>query len=161
VAEHDASEPASSAEVLRCRVLTPAATVFDADVTRVEVTGLAGTMEILPRHEALMSPLAIGTATAHLPGGAEPVFFSVLGGFLDMDGTEATILADAAERADHIDVKRAREALARAKDRLTESATMATDSSKTDVDRAKLAIVRALMRIQATEDAAKPLSQGK
>jgi F-type H+-transporting ATPase subunit epsilon len=146
-------------EVLRCRILTPEAAVFEQDVTRVEVTGVAGTMEILPRHEAFLSPLAMGTASAYLPGNPNPVFFAILGGFLDMDGVEATILADAAERADHINVGRAREALDRAKDRLTEAANLGTDVSKMDVDRAKLAMIRALTRIRATEDAVKPLTQ--
>ena len=66
-----------------------------------------------------------------------------------MSGDTVTILADSAEAGDEVDLKRAREAMQRAKTRL--EARMDT-GEEWDLDRAQLALQRALARINASEE---------
>lgn len=133
---------------LYCSIITPKRTVFDAQIQRLSAESTGGSIEILPRHEPLMVPLAIDLMELVTAEGA--VRYAVHGGFLDMDGTRITILADAAELADEINVERAQASLARAKERL-EAVSGKAEDIKIDMDRAQLALLRALNRLRITE----------
>ena len=141
------AQPVAITELL-VRILTPRRLVFEGPAERVELTTLDGIIEILPRHEALMTPLAIAPMILTPPNGAASLTFAVLGGFLDLDGLEATILADSAEKGSEVDVERARLAMQRARDRLAENARANSEAS-VDVDRAQLALVRSITRLRA------------
>lgn len=134
----------------RVRVITPQDIVFDGEVEQMTLTTLVGIMELLPRHEPVMAPLAIAAMSLVEAEGGKTEQFAVIGGFLDHDGKEATVLADAAESGTDIDVSRAQEAMQRAKERLDEVTRIGDPKDAgIDVERARLALLRSLVRLQA------------
>ena len=137
-----------TAATFRVIVMTPEGTLHDGPAERLELSTLDGIMEILPRHEAVMAPLGIAPMTLTPPDPGDPIPFAVIGGFLDLSGPEAAILADAAEKGPDIDIDRAQRALDRARERLAEVSRPASESS-VDIDRAKLALLRSMTRLEA------------
>jgi F-type H+-transporting ATPase subunit epsilon len=134
-----------------CKIITPEKSVYSGKVRSLKAVGKSGALEINPRHEPLMTPLEVCLLEIDIVDNSnegEFTTFAVHGGFLDMDGENAVILADTAEPADSIDLARAQKALARAKERL-EDVSGSADEIQIDIDRAKLAMLRALMRLKA------------
>ena len=79
----------------RLAVLTPERSVFEDWVEHVEVPGVVGYLGVLAHHAAFVTPLAAGTLTVRRPGGEE-VCWRVSGGFFQVSGDRATVLADEA-----------------------------------------------------------------
>jgi F-type H+-transporting ATPase subunit epsilon len=106
--------------------------------------GSEGQVAILPRHAALMTTLNQGELIFRR--GAEEEPFAITGGFMEVRNDRVTILADAAEAAEEIDVARAEAARARAEDRLRRY----REQSVRDVDlaRASAALQRSLLRLR-------------
>ncbi|MGB6895077.1 MAG: F0F1 ATP synthase subunit epsilon, partial [Dehalococcoidia bacterium] len=88
----------------------------DENVDAVIAPGVEGQLEVLPRHTAFMTTLEPGELI--LLKGGEEIGVVVSGGFLEVRENKVVILADAAERAEEIDVARAEEARRRAEERL-------------------------------------------
>lgn len=130
-----------------CRIITPERVVYDDTLSALAADGVRGAFEILPRHEPVMVPLAIGILRATTSEGKD-ASFAIHGGFLNMDGQHVEVLADSAERGDEIDLDRAQQALNRAKERLA-AVSGSADDFKPDLDRAKLALLRAISRMKA------------
>jgi F-type H+-transporting ATPase subunit epsilon len=95
-------------------ILTPEKTLLDRDVDSVVVTAPDGEMGFLPRHAPLITSLGIGELRART--GSETLLFAVHGGFARMEENRLLVLADIAEAPQEIDVQRAQEALARARE---------------------------------------------
>ena len=74
------------------------------------------------------------------------------GGFLEVSAGRATVLADAAEHAEEIDVQRAEEARKRAQESLANRATVETDAT------AQAAMRRAVVRLAGRAWTAPPQS---
>ncbi len=152
----DEGEP-NLIQSFRCRIVTPQRTVFEGDIRELATETPFGSVEIRPRHEPLMTPLKIGIMrltrwerrSEH--GGHEQ--FAVHGGFLDMNGKEAVIIANAAESGDDIDLERVQQSKARAQERLDAISRKAAESEGLDPVRAEAALLRALTRLRATEKA--------
>jgi F-type H+-transporting ATPase subunit epsilon len=140
---------------LRCRVLTPGKMVFDEMVESVAVTTVKGTLEVFPRFEPTIAPLAVGLMRAKGDDGSVTEL-AVHGGFMDMNGNVLVVLADSAEVGTDIDVERARKSLERARKKLAELTSDDPNSVKVDADRAKLAILRALTRLEAVGEQVPP-----
>ena len=70
---------------------------------------------------------------------------AISGGFLEVRPDRVIVLADAAERADEIDVARAEEAKRRAEERLKERV------SDVDVARAETALQRAMVHLEVVD----------
>ena len=79
--------------------------------------------------------------------GAEEYYLAVSGGFLEVKPDHITILADAAERADEIDIARAEAA----KKRAEESLTGRTAVAQVDLANAEASLRRALARLKVAE----------
>ncbi len=123
-------------------IVTPERFVLHETVQSVELPGKEGDMGILPGHAPLLSELGVGTLSYRK--GSDVEYFAVIRGFVEVLPGRVIVLADACERAEEIDVARARAALERAK------SEMATKSfADADWDRASLALNRALARLQA------------
>jgi F-type H+-transporting ATPase subunit epsilon len=108
------------ADVLHLEVATPERLLVRDDVSEVQVPGWGGYLGILPGHAALISKL--GTGFLWYMTGGRRRYLSVAGGFLEVKDDHVRVLADAAERAEEIDVQRARRALQRAQEQLTNPA---------------------------------------
>lgn len=85
----------------------------ETGVDEVIAPGIEGQLAILPRHAAFMTMLAPGELI--LRKGQEEIPFAVSGGFFEVLHDKVTVLADAAERAEEIDVARAEAARERAR----------------------------------------------
>jgi F-type H+-transporting ATPase subunit epsilon len=100
------------AEDLELEVVTPERQLVQEKVPEVQVPGKDGYMGILPGHAALLGELGIGFLSYTIGGRRR--LLAVHGGFLEVLDDHVRVLADAAERAEEIDVERARRALQRA-----------------------------------------------
>ncbi len=130
----------------RLIIATLAGDTIEEDAESLIVPGVDGYLGILANHAPLMTAIDIGTLTYRDTAGYDHVF-AVTDGFLEVSKNIVTIIADAAETADHIDIERAKKALERAKKRLEQ----ATTDPNIDTTRARAAYRRALNRIKIAE----------
>ena len=128
---------------VRVDIVTAERLVFSEDADIVMVPGVEGEMGILPHHEPIMTMIKPGEVLVRK--GTEEFSLAVSGGFLEVTPDHITILADAAERADEIDIARAEAAKKRAEEKLT-NRTAETDSAN-----AEASLRRALARIKVAE----------
>src|SRR5579862_7487149 len=122
-------------------IVTPDHLVAHDAVTSVTIPGKNGYLGILPGHAPLLTELASGEME-YTSGGAKHVL-CVNWGFAEVLGDRVIVLAQSAERAEEIDVKRAENAKARAEDRLKRF-----DDPQIDMERAREALRRALSRLE-------------
>ena len=90
---------------IRCEIVSQDRTVFAGDVDIVVLPGAAGEMGILPKHAPVLTTLKFGVIKVR-KGGKEEVF-TVAGGVAEVQPDIVTVLADAAENVQEIDVARA------------------------------------------------------
>ena len=113
--------------------------VYKKDINMLIVRSICGELGILPKHARLLTELIPHAMRIKESGGEVKLFVS--GGFMEITPEKITILADAAEAPDDIDVERAKAAYQRANDRL------AKKSPDLDVERAEAALARAKARL--------------
>jgi F-type H+-transporting ATPase subunit epsilon len=101
---------------IRCEIVSQDRTVFQEDVDSVILPGAAGEMGILPHHAPVLTTLKYGVIKVRRGGNEE--LFAVAGGVAEVQPTIITVLADAAENVEEIDVIRAKAAKKRAEDAL-------------------------------------------
>ena len=101
---------------IRCEIVSQDRTVFQGDVDIVILPGAAGEMGILPHHAPVLAILKYGVIKVR-HGGKEELF-TVAGGMAEVQPNIVTILADAAENVEDIDITRAQAAKKRAEDAL-------------------------------------------
>ena len=128
---------------LQFEILTAERRIYSDEVDMVVAPGQLGELGILPNHAPLLTPLQPGEL--RIKKGGEEVAIAVTGGFLEMFQNKLTVLADAAERADEIDVERAERALARAQEQVK------TGASDADLAVALAAIRRSQLRVKVAE----------
>ncbi len=128
---------------IRLDVVTAERQVFSDDVDIVVAPGADGELAILPHHTPLMTTLQSGELRVKQGGGEFSL--AITGGFLEVRPDRVTVLADAAERAEEIDIARAEEAKRRAEERLSRPAT------GIDLAQAEAALRRSLVRIKVGE----------
>lgn len=128
---------------LNCEIVTAERIVFTGDVDMVVAPGIEGALGILPRHAPLLTALQVGEL--RIKQGREEILMAVTGGFMEVLPNKVIILADAAERAEEIDVARAQEARRRAESRLADRA------SNVDTTRAEAALRRSLIRLKIVQ----------
>ena len=101
---------------IRCEIVSQDRTVFQGDVDIVILPGAAGEMGILPHHAPVLALLKYGVIKIRQHGKEE--LFTVAGGIAEVQPDIVTILADAAENIEEIDVIRAQAARKRAEEAL-------------------------------------------
>jgi F-type H+-transporting ATPase subunit epsilon len=101
---------------IRCEIVSQDRTVFQGDVDIVILPGVAGEMGILPHHAPVLTILKYGVIKIRRQGKEE--LFAVAGGMAEVQPEVVTILADAAENVQEIDITRAQAAKKRAEDAL-------------------------------------------
>ena len=128
---------------IRLDIVTAERQVYSDEVDVIVAPGIEGELAILPHHAPLMTTLQPGEL--RVKQGGEEFSLAVSGGFLEVRPDRITILADAAERAEEIDIARAEEAKHRAEEQLGRPAT------EVDSVRAEAALRRSLIRIKVGE----------
>ena len=129
------------ADLLDLEVVTPERPRVHEEVSEVQIPGKDGFMGILPGHAPLLGQLGSGIMFYVVRG--ERRYLAVHGGFLEVLEDHVRVLADAAERAEEINVERARTAQRRALEQVL--------SPGTDNALAQAALERAQTRIQMAE----------
>jgi F-type H+-transporting ATPase subunit epsilon len=97
---------------IRVEIVSQDRPVFEGDVDIVVAPGEDGEMGILPHHAPLLTTLKPGVLKVRT--GTREEVFAISGGVMEVQPALVTVLADAAERADEIDISRAEEARQRA-----------------------------------------------
>lgn len=128
---------------IRCEVITAERVVFDEQVEMVVAPGIEGQLGILPHHAPLMTALSYGELIIHRVGQEEEEYIAIGGGFLEVGPDHVTILADSAERAEEIDVSRAKEAQLRAEEIMAQK-----HREDVDLARAEAALRRSMIRLK-------------
>ncbi|TYP95061.1 ATP synthase F1 subcomplex epsilon subunit [Fodinibius salinus] len=127
------------------QILTPEGSLFDEEVTGVRVPGEMGSFEVKTLHANIISSLDVGKILIRKATGEEQ-HFAVTGGFVEVVDSKLTLLAEAAEPVEEIDVERAKNAKQRAEERLD------ADDADIDKERAQKALKRAKNRIKLAAD---------
>ena len=130
---------------IRCEIVSQDRIVFQGSVDLVNIPGVEGDMGILPNHSAVLTLLRFGVIS--LKTKTDEQFFTVAGGVAEIQPDQVTILADAAENVDEIDIHRAEMARKRAEDALARTPQTQTDEY--------LAIQAAMRRSNLRLDAAR------
>jgi len=111
---------------IRCEIVSQDRMVFQGDVDIVVLPGSDGEMGILPHHAPLLTTLKMGVIKVRFSGKEE--IFTVAGGIAEVQPTIVTVLADAAENVEEIDVSRAEAARRRAEDLLAKGIPADSDA---------------------------------
>ena len=123
-------------------VITPDRIVISKEVDVVTVPGIMGEFGVLEGHAPFLSGIVPGELRFRVDNKVE--YCAVTYGFSEVYKNKVSILVDAAERAEEIDMKRAQRALERAKKRLEQKEGV-------DIPRAEAALKRAMARLKVAQ----------
>lgn len=130
-------------KMFRLEIISPDKIFYAGDVVMAEYNTTEGEVGIYAGHIPMTQIIAPGRLTITEESGQK--IAALLSGFVEITPEKVTILAEAVEWPENIDVERAKEAKIRAERRI--------GSGKDDVDmaRAELALKKALIRLSVTE----------
>ncbi len=131
------------ADTFQVEIVTPEKLVVRDVAEEMQIPAKNGYIGVLPGHAPLITELAVGEITYRSNGYTHHL--AVAWGFAEVLPDKVTILAETAERADEIDVKRAEEAKNRAEERLR------SGNTEIDFSRAENALQRAETRLQVAQ----------
>jgi F-type H+-transporting ATPase subunit epsilon len=129
------------AEKLKLELVTPYKKVLSEEVDEITANGALGEFGVLPGHAPFLSSLKIGEFSYKADGTIHHL--AVNWGYFEVEDDSVTVLVETAERADEIDLQRAKAALGRA-----EEALKRLTPEDQDFRRYEAALERALIRVQ-------------
>lgn len=119
------------AKKLKIKIVTPEKVILQDECERTIIPTVSGEICVLPEHQPLVSKIKSGEIRLIKDG--HETLLAVSSGFIEVrPKSSLVILADTAERAENIDIKRAEEARKRAEDALKEKL------NEEDVDYARI-----------------------
>jgi F-type H+-transporting ATPase subunit epsilon len=124
---------------LALNIVTPEREVISEAVDEVELPSWEGSMGVLPDHAPLLAQLQVGQVSYRV--GDQRHYLAVTGGFAEVLGDAVSVLARSCERAEEIDLDRAKQAESRALEQL--KSEMGSDT----FDQAEVKLKRAIARI--------------
>lgn len=127
---------------MRIRIIEPEGEFFNEEGTFLEFTTINGRVGVYEDHIPLTTILEPCLVKIHQ--GNEVKKAAVLGGFVEIEKKQITMLAEDANWPEEIDVERARAAKKRAEERLSKK------EQGTDLVRAEAALKRAMARLSAS-----------
>jgi len=131
-------------DTFQFEIVTPSKLLVKDAVEEAQIPGLSGYLGILPGHAPLLTELAVGVITYKTSGTTHAL--SVAWGFAEVLPDKVTILAEAAERPQEIDVARAQKSKDRAEQRLK------SNDPQVDYARAEDALQRAETRLNVAKE---------
>lgn len=131
-------------DTFQLEIVTPTRLLVKDAAQEAQIPGSSGYLGILPGHAPLLTELAVGAITYKASGSTHTL--SVAWGFAEVLPDKVTILAEAAERPQEIDVARAQKAKERAEQRLK------SNDPKVDYTRAEEALQRAETRLNVAKE---------
>jgi F-type H+-transporting ATPase subunit epsilon len=130
---------------LLLEIVTPDRLLLRETVDEVELPGAEGYLGILPGHTPLLATLKVGEMWYRK--GTQKFYVAMAFGFAEVLPDRVTVLAQLAEKAEEIDVKRAESARQRAEARLAKPTT------DMDFERARIALLKSISRLQVASRA--------
>ncbi|HSA93747.1 MAG TPA: F0F1 ATP synthase subunit epsilon [Terriglobales bacterium] len=127
-------------DTFQLEIVTPDRQVVDDRAEEMQIPGRKGYLGILPGHAPLITELDVGEISYRR--GQKTHYLAVAWGFAEVLPDRVIILAETAERAEEIDIDRARQAVEKAEKHLRR-----TDPD-VDFAGAEVALKRALIRLQ-------------
>ena len=132
------------ASTIRLELVTPERLLLSEDVDEVVSPGYEGEFGVLPGHTQYLAILNIGMLRYR--SGNETRKIALGGGFAEVTPERVVVMADTAERAEEIDIERARRARERA-----EAALKELSLGDEHYQKAYAALQRAMVRMAAGE----------
>ena len=136
------------AELLKFELVTPQRKVVSEEVDEINATGTLGEFGVLPGHAPFLTSLKIGELS-YKKGGAV-YHLAVNAGYFEVVNDMVTVLVDSSERAEEIDLERAKRAQARAEEVLKR-----VSQEDMEYKANEAALQRALIRMQVAAKAAR------
>ncbi len=127
------------ADTIQLEIVTPERVVVKDTAEEIQIPGKGSYLGILPGHAPLITELAVGEITYR--HGGETKRIAVAWGFAEVLPDKVTVLAQAAEHAEEIDVSRAQSAKQRAEEELKKAGPNGDED-------AQAALLRANTRIE-------------
>lgn len=131
------------ADELTLEIVTPERVVFNGVVEEVTIPGTEGEFGVLRGHASLLSSVDVGELS--FVRDHKKTRFAVNTGYVEVTASKVTVLVETAERADEIDVERARRARERAEGKMAK-----LSKEDADFEKAKLALLRAVTRLNVS-----------
>ena len=132
------------ASTIKLEVVSPERLLVSEDVDEIIAPGYEGEFGVLPEHTQYLAILAIGILRYRKGGDVRKL--AVGGGFAEVMPDRVVVMADVAEKAEEIDVDRARRAHARAEELLK---SLSMDDAT--YEKAHAALQRAIVRMAAAD----------
>ena len=126
-------EQPSNSKTFRLEIVSAERSLFSGEANFVVVPGVDGELGIFPNHTPLLTKIKPGTLKFQAKDESKETLFFVAGGFLEVQPTVVTVLADTVVRGEEIDQARAEESRRNAEEAI----------SKTPEDKIALATAQA------------------
>ena len=126
---------------LTLEIVTPDRALALETVDEVEIPGAEGYLGVLPGHTPLLVALQVGAL--RFRKGDEETFLAVAFGFAEIAPDRVRVLADIAERAEEIDIRRAE---GRGRNGLASGCCRG--ATEVDFERARIALLKSMARLQ-------------
>ena len=136
---------------VQCDIVSADESLFSGSVSMIIATGSLGEMGITPGHAPLLSDLNPGPVRLLKDGGEEEIYY-LSGGYIEVQPTSVSILADKAVRAGDIDEAAANEAL-----KLAEQ-TITNQSGEIDYSKAAAQLAEATAQLRTVDKLRKKMS---
>jgi F-type H+-transporting ATPase subunit epsilon len=107
------------ANTIHVDVVSAEEQIYSGEAEFVVLPGIEGELGVYPRHTPLFTQIKPGAVRIKVPEREQEEFVFVQGGFLEVQPTRVTVLADTAIRAHDLDEAKAIEAKKRAEEAMT------------------------------------------
>lgn len=129
-------------KTFKLKIVTPRGIYKETEVEMLNLRTTSGQIGILANHLPLASAIDISEMNYIIQG--ERYKFAIAGGFVYVNDDETTIIANAIESPEEIDLRRAEEAKRRAESKLQDK--------DGDILRAEIALRKAILRIRVKNE---------
>ena len=124
-------------------IVTPIKVLNQENVSYIRCPGLDGYFGVMKKHREGVIALDVGEIKIKTDGNTE--WYATSGGFAEIGSTKVELLLESIEKSNEIDVKRAAEALERARDRKNKP------QEKIDNIRLEASLTRAMNRLRISK----------
>ena len=138
---------------VHCDIVSAEQAIFSGLVELLVAHGALGDLGVGPGHAPLLTALKPGPVRIKLQGGEEQIFY-VSGGFLEVQSSTITVLADTAVRADDVDAAAAIEA-----QKVAETA-LSNQAGEFDYGRAAAQLAEAAAQLRTIQALRKKMGRG-
>jgi F-type H+-transporting ATPase subunit epsilon len=138
---------------VHCDIVSAEQAIFSGLVELLVAHGSLGDLGVGPGHAPLLTSLKPGPVRVKLQGGEEQIYY-VSGGFLEVQSSTITILADTAVRADDVDEAAAIEA------QKTAVTALSNQAGEFDYGRAASQLAEAAAQLRTIQALRKKMGRG-